>query len=186
MSCISTKRGTGLLACAVFAPIRNCGGRNAWAAVALTCSLTFTSCAKRYAAEGLILRVERERKTVTISHREIPGYMAAMAMPFRVKDAAQLDGLVPGTRVDFQIEVTRRGALVRNLRTRALAPDSVVADDGRRLRLPPTPDKLAIGAAVPDFTLTDQSFRQVQLTDFRNQVVALNFIYTRCPLPARS
>jgi len=142
-----------------------------------------TSCAKRYRAEGVVLRVERDRQTVTISHREIRGYMPAMTMPFRVKNAAELSGLAPGARVHFQLEVTKRGALVRNLRAQTLQPDGVVADNGQKLRLPPTPEKLAIGAAVPDFTLTDQSSRPVHLVDFRGQVVALNFVYTRCPLP---
>lgn len=158
-------------------------GKNACAVWALICTLGVTCCAKRYPAEGLVLRVERDRQTVTISHREIRGYMPAMAMPFRVKNAAELSGLAPGARVQFQLEVTKRGAVVRNLRAQALPPDGVVADNGQKLRLPPTPEKLAIGAAVPDFTLTDQSRSPVHLADFRGQVVALNFVYTRCPLP---
>lgn len=141
------------------------------------------SCAKHYPAEGLVLRVERDRRTITISHREIRGYMPAMAMPFHVKDPAELSGLAPGARVQFQLEVSKRGAVVRKLRAQALAPDGVVADNGQKLRLPPAPEKLAIGAAVPDFTLTDQSSRPVHLADFRGRVVALNFVYTRCPLP---
>jgi len=43
--------------------------------------------------------------------------------------------------------------------------------------------KVAIGSTVPDFTLTDQSSRPVHLADFRGRVVALNFVYTRYPLP---
>ena len=168
MCCTSTKRAEGIAACAIWA---------------LVCALGLTSCAKRYPAEGLVLRVERERQTVTISHREIRGYMPAMTMPFRVKSAAELSGLAPGARVQFQLEVSKYGAVVRNLRAQALAPDGVVTDNGHKLRLPATPEKLAIGDAVPDFTLTDQSSRPVRLADFRGRVVALNFIYTRCPLP---
>jgi len=142
-----------------------------------------TSCAKRYPAEGLVLRVEREKQTVVISHREIRGYMSAMAMPFRVRDAAQLEGLVPGSRVDFQLEVGRRGTFVRNLHPRASVTEGVTDDNGRELRLPPPPDKLSIGAVMPDFSLIDQLSRPVRISGFRGKVVALNFIYTRCPLP---
>ena len=158
-------------------------GGAAGALLALMCIGGVTSCAKRYAAEGLVLRVERERRTITISHREIRGYMPAMAMPFRVKNAAELTSLAPGERVQFQLEVSKHGTVVRNLRAEARPPDGVVADNGQKLRLPPTPEKLAIGAAVPDFTLTDQSSKPVHLADFRGRVVALNFVYTRCPLP---
>src|SRR5689334_21827321 len=168
MCCTSTKRGASGTACA---------------ALALICVVGATSCVKRYPAEGLVLRVERERQTVTISHREIIGYMPAMTMPFRVKKAAELAGLAPGSHVQFQLEVTQRGAVVRNLHSQMVAPDGVVTENGQRLRLPPTPEKLAIGAAVPDFALTDQSSMPVHLADFRGQVVALNFVYTRCPLP---
>ena len=144
---------------------------------------TLTSCAKRYPAEGLVLRVEREKQSVVISHREIRGYMPAMAMPFRVKNPAQLEGLVPGSRVEFQLEVGSHGAVVRNLHPRAPATEGVVGDNGHKLRLPATPDKLSIGALVPDFSLIDQLSRPVRIAGFRGKVVALNFIYTRCPLP---
>jgi len=36
---------------------------------------------------------------------------------------------------------------------------------------------------MPDFTLTDQLNRPVRLSDFQGKVVAVDFIYTRCPLP---
>jgi protein SCO1/2 len=160
-------------------------GGVAGAGWALACVILggVTSCAKRYNAEGLVLRVEREKQTVVISHREIRGYMPAMAMPFRVQNAAQLEGLVPGSRVDFQLEVGGRGAVVRNLRRRVPTTEGVAEDNGGKLRLPPTPDKLSIGAVVPDFSLIDQLSRPVRLSGFRGNVVALNFIYTRCPLP---
>jgi len=168
MCCTSTKRGAGRPACAV---------------LALICTVGAASCAKRYAAEGLVLRVERERRMVTISHREIRGYMPAMAMPFHVKNESELAGLAPGARVQFQLDVSRHGSVVHNLRAQAPAPDGMVTDNGRKLRLPAPPEKLAIGAAVPDFTLTDQRSSPVHLADFRGRVVALNFVYTRCPLP---
>ena len=40
-----------------------------------------------------------------------------------------------------------------------------------------------IGAAVPDFTLTDQRGAPVTLSALRGAVVVVTFIYTRCPLP---
>ena len=36
---------------------------------------------------------------------------------------------------------------------------------------------------APDFTLTDQHGTRVSLASLRGRVVALTFIYTRCPLP---
>jgi protein SCO1/2 len=42
---------------------------------------------------------------------------------------------------------------------------------------------VAIGARVPDFTLTDQARRRVSLSSLAGKVVAVNFVYTRCALP---
>src|SRR5690606_22107039 len=46
----------------------------------------------------------------------------------------------------------------------------------------PRPASLTVGARVPDFTLTDQTGTQVSLSQFRGQVVAINFVYTSCAL----
>ena len=42
---------------------------------------------------------------------------------------------------------------------------------------------LSIGQTVSDFSLVDQTNRSVTLSEFRGKVVAITFIYTRCPLP---
>jgi protein SCO1/2 len=44
-------------------------------------------------------------------------------------------------------------------------------------------EAIAIGDVVPDFRLTNQQGRPVALSDLRGKVVAINFIYTSCPLP---
>jgi protein SCO1/2 len=36
---------------------------------------------------------------------------------------------------------------------------------------------------MPDFQLIDQNHREIRLSQFSGKVVAVNFIYTRCPLP---
>ncbi len=42
---------------------------------------------------------------------------------------------------------------------------------------------LALGAAVPDFTLLDQRKRPVSLSSLRGKLVVANFVYTTCALP---
>jgi protein SCO1/2 len=164
MYCTSDKRIAGIAACSISL-------------------FGLAACAKRYPVEGLVLSVDRAQRTVVVSHREIRDYMPAMAMPFRVRDAAELDSLAPGSRVQFQLVVGKKESFVRNVWVPELAPEGLVEDNGQKLRLPPAPGKLAIGAAVPEFTLTDQLSRTARLSDFRGRVIALNFIYTRCPLP---
>lgn len=138
----------------------------------MCCLVAVASCAKHYRVDGMVLR--KDRDTVTISHRDIQGYMPAMTMPFRVRRGEQGASLTPGTRVRFRLTVSKTSSIADRFEKRAPAPLD--------FRLPAT-ERLPIGAAVPDFALVDQSGQSVKLSDFRGKVVAIDFIYTRCPLP---
>jgi protein SCO1/2 len=134
-----------------------------------------SSCVRHFHAQGIVLAVDRPNRMLTISHRAIPGYMEAMSMPFHVEAPHDLDRLQPGSRIDFQLKVTRHASIVRHIHLQQTALDGVA--------LPKPENKIAIGGAMPDFTLTAQDGRTVKLSIFQGQVVAVDFIYTRCPLP---
>jgi protein SCO1/2 len=147
-----------------------------WAAgsALMAIELAATGCAKHYRAEGLVLRVDPLHRTVLISHRPIRGYMPAMSMQFRAAQHENLAALAPGTRIDFDLRVTAKSSEVRRIRARETRQDIPVA---------PPSNMVGLGGAIPDFSLTDQEGRAVRLADFRGRVVAIDFIYTRCPLP---
>ncbi len=144
-------------------------------------ALAFSACAKRYAGHGLIISADPAAGTAVVSHKEISNYMPAMTMPFRVKRPSELEGLYPGAQVDFRLVARKSGSFIENLRR--VGGGSVIEDQGDRIPLPPNPDKVAIGSPMPDFTLTDQRSQPVRLSDLRGKVIAVDFIYTRCPLP---
>ncbi len=131
----------------------------------------------------MVLRADPASRRVTISHRDIPGFMRAMTMEFEAGEPRELAGLAPGTQIDFLLVASKRRSYARNIRKRATATDGVAGAEGSRFRLAPPPEAVAVGAAMPDFALTDHAGRPVRLSDFRGKVLALNFIYTRCPLP---
>lgn len=134
-----------------------------------------TACARHYRAQGIVLAVDRGNQTVTISHRAIPGYMQPMAMPFHVESARELDQLAPGSRIEFQLKAGRNATTARHIHLQQTGLDDVP--------LPKPEGKISIGDPLPDFALTDQDNRTVRLSGFRGQLVAVDFIYTRCPLP---
>jgi len=101
--------------------------------------------------------------------------MEAMAMPFHAEGSQDLSRLTPGSRINFQLKVTRQAATIRHIRVEQIAASDVP--------LPQAEGKVSIGEALPDFTLTDQDGRAVTLSAFRGKLVAVDFIYTRCPLP---
>ena len=146
--------------------------------------------AQQYQVTGVVLHVDPGRKTFSASIREIPGFMPAMAMPFEVRQKKDLDGLVPGSAVEFTLVVSKTSSHAERIRLvpyRSVEQDPLTADRLKLLtklaRGTSSPRVLSIGDPVPDFTLTDQTRRQVTLSAFRGKVVAVNFIYTRCALP---
>jgi len=149
----------------------------------LLAALLVSGCAKQYAMRGMVLEVNPPARTLVVSHEAIPGFMDAMTMPFSVRDDTELRGLSPGAQVDGQLVVRRRHSYLEKIRVREGVADGVVEDQGDRILLPKPSEKVEIGAPVPDFTLTDQSGVRLRLSDLLGRVVAVNFIYTRCPLP---
>jgi protein SCO1/2 len=151
--------------------------------ISLLSLLLLASCAKQYRVTGLVLGVDRAKQTFVVSHNDIHGYMPAMVMPFRAARAAELEPLAPGSRVTFRLVVGKAGTQARNIRKQGGAPSGVLESNGDKIRLETPVEKVPIGSQVPDFTLTDQAAKPVRLSDFKGKVVAVDFIYTRCPLP---
>jgi protein SCO1/2 len=143
--------------------------------IILAATATLSSCARHFRAQGIVLAVDRPNRVLTISHRAIPGYMEAMSMPFHVESPRDLDQLQPGSRIDFQLKVTRHATVARHIHLQQTALDGI--------QVPKAEGKIAVGAPLPDFTLTGQNGGAVTLSSFRGQLVLVDFIYTRCPLP---
>jgi protein SCO1/2 len=120
---------------------------------------------------------------MVVSHRAIPGYMDAMTMPFRVRSASELQSLQRGDQVEFELVVRKRASLAEKVRAGANAEVANARIGEAPLPLPIPAEKLAVGMPLTDFQLINQSAQQVRLSDFAGRVIAVNFIYTRCPLP---
>jgi protein SCO1 len=146
--------------------------------------------AERHVMRGLVLSVEPTQRSFLVSHESVPGVMAAMAMPFEVRDPKELDGIVPGMMVEFTLVLEPDAAYVEQIRIRrydAVEQDPLTAKRLALLKemIQPTPAAavVAVGETVPDFTLIDQAHQPVTLSSLRGKVVAVNFIYTSCALP---
>lgn len=144
----------------------------AWAiVVALTSAAALA--AKSYPVDGIVVALDPASRTMLVSHRPIAKYMGAMMMPFRVDDARELEGLHPGARIRFDLVVGKHRSIARNVRK----------SGGGDVEIPAPKERLSIGDALPEFQLTDQEGRMLRAADLRGKVVAIDFLYTRCPLP---
>ena len=134
-------------------------------------------CAHHYTTTGLVLKVDQPR-SITISHASFPGYMDAMVMPFDVKGDARKEKLVAGDRVKFRLAVKGDASWVDRVEVISAAP----VDAGLQ-QTPAVPVLVPVGSPVPDFELVDQTNHRVALSSLKGKVIAVTFIYTRCPLP---
>ncbi|MGA3189265.1 MAG: SCO family protein [Bryobacteraceae bacterium] len=132
--------------------------------------------------------VDAPHQTVVVSHDAIPGYMDAMVMPYHISDQKTLSELKPGMKIGFTLVVTKTSSSIADVRVREY--HSVERDPDQALRLKELDaamrlDSVTIktGQSVPDFALVDQNNQPVTLSQFEGKVVAMTFIYTRCPLP---
>jgi protein SCO1 len=143
---------------------------------------------QRYPASGLVLSVDHPGQTMLVSCQEIRGFMDAMVMSFNVPDVKSLDQLSRGALIDFTLVVNKESSRAENVRVRGYDSAEREPSKARRLKgleeaLRGPVHRLALGQAVPDFTLTDQQKRATHFRQFAGKVVALNFVYTRCALP---
>jgi|HubBroStandDraft_1064217.scaffolds.fasta_scaffold00214_12 protein SCO1/2 len=146
--------------------------------------------AQRYPVTGLVLKIDPAHRTFVASCTAIPGYMEAMVMPIAVRDGKALDSLKPSTLVDFTLVVTDDDSYAENVRVHRYQSMEVEPLLTQRLQLlaavghmDSATAELALGAPVPDFTLTDQAGRNVSLSQLAGKVLVSSFIYTSCPLP---
>jgi len=147
-------------------------------AAAIALAAATAACARHYTTTGLVLKVDQPSSTVTISHDAFPGFMDAMVMPFGLEGGARRVALTPGDLVRFRLAVKRARSSVDRVEVISAAP----IDAGLQ-QTPVVPSLVHVGAPVPDFELIDQSGRTIRLSSLAGKVVAVTFIYTRCPLP---
>jgi protein SCO1/2 len=148
-----------------------------FAAIALVVACRRPPPPKQYQLTGQILAIKPERSEVLIKHNDIPGFMPAMTMPYKVDDPALLNGRKEGDLVTATLVVEEVKAYLTSLNVTG----------HRQLDAPPpvtdTPHVLEPGEPVADALLVDQSGKPIPLSSLRGHRLALTFIYTRCPLP---
>ena len=127
---------------------------------------------------------------MSVSCREIPGYMDAMVMPFQVRDSKMLVGLEPGMTLDFSLVVDKSSSFAEDIHAHPFESLELDPTQARRFKLmenamaaKSAAGVLHVGQLVPDFALIDQRSQRVSLSQFSGKVVAITFIYTRCPRP---
>jgi Cu/Ag efflux protein CusF len=59
-----------------------------------------------FSVKGVVQSINRDERQLVIRHEAISNYMAAMAMPFKIKTTEALAGFQNGDEIPFQLHVT--------------------------------------------------------------------------------
>ncbi|HTV58198.1 MAG TPA: SCO family protein [Verrucomicrobiae bacterium] len=141
-------------------------------------SLQQSQNARRYPLIGTVVSVNKDQNTVIVDGQAIPGFMDAMTMPYPVHDPRILEGLQPGDQITGDVIVGTGGAYLQNIAVMQKSAGIPATSSPETPFHAPQP-----GEVVPDFTLTIQDGKRIQLNSFRGHVLMVTFIYTRCPFP---
>ncbi len=158
-------------------------------ALILAGAFLFSSChrskppaAKRYPFTGRVVSIDTQASSAIINGDAIPGFMDAMAMPYKVQPPEMLTHLIPGDSISAEVVVVQP-------KSDDAAPDywlenvKVTAHSDAGPAATSTLHMPAPGEDVPDFSFTNQSGKRISLQQYRGSVLLVTFIYTRCPFP---
>lgn len=129
--------------------------------------------ARRYALVGVVQETKADTGEALVAHGDIPGFMPAMTMTFRIK--GDPSGIRPGDRIEATLAVTDAESWLERIE---------VKERGLAVAAPKSAGRAAEpGTAVPNFRLTNQDGRTIEFHQYQGRTVAVSFIYTRCPIP---
>ena len=133
--------------------------------------------ARKYPMQGEVVAKNPATNEITVNHGDIPGFMSAMVMPYRVRDPAVVQELQPGDKIAAEVVVGRD-------RSDYWLEHVRITDESARKAQPAVvPQMLMSGQRVPDVALINQDGRKIHLSDFAGKALLVTFIYTRCPMP---
>jgi len=136
---------------------------------------------KSFPIRGRIVSVDAAKGMIMLDHEAVPGFMDAMIMPYKLKDASVASELHPGDRITAKLLVRKMG---EDDYQDAMLDEIVVTAQARPDYKPTVQYHIpTAGDVVPDFKLTNEDGRAIHLAQFKGRVLLLTFVYTRCPLP---
>ena len=133
---------------------------------------------KLFPVRGVIIEVRKESNEFLIHHDEIPGFMMAMTMPFKLADSLDINRFGIGDSLKFCLEIKEEKAFATSfqlLGKGTLPEQENIWDDEY------TP--LDIGELITDVTLLDLDSNEISLSNTDGRFRLISYIFTRCPMP---
>ncbi|HEY0307711.1 MAG TPA: SCO family protein [Acidobacteriaceae bacterium] len=129
--------------------------------------------------KGSVVSTDAAAGEVTVDAEAIPGFMEAMAMPYKLAQPEVIGELHPGDRITGVIRTTKDEGGFHDAKLDQIV---IVAQSKPDYKPAVQYHVPQVGEELPDFKLTNQSGKAIHLSQFRGKALLLTFIYTRCPL----
>ncbi len=133
---------------------------------------------RSYSVRGTILEVRKDSNEFLIHHDEIPGFMMAMTMPFKLADSLDLYRYNVGDSLKFRLIMGEKRAIASEFKLLGKGtlpiPDDMWDDEYTALE---------IGEIFTDITLLDLDSNTVSLSNSDGKFRLISYIFTRCPMP---
>jgi protein SCO1/2 len=150
----------------------------------ISCHRAANSTTKRYPFTGRVVSIDSQNQSALIDGDDIPGFMLAMAMTYKIKPADALKQLAPGDSISAEVVVVQpKGSdeepsdyWLENIKVTGHT-NPAPAKPAAMQRIPESGDQ------VPDFVLTNHDGKRISFKQYRGKVLLVTFIYTRCPFP---
>jgi protein SCO1/2 len=136
-----------------------------------------------YKLQGQIISIAPDHTDATIKHEDIKGFMSAMTMPYKVKDAREYENLVPGDLIDATLVVVSNDAYLKDVKKVGNAPLEQPPAEAAMPSASSGFELLKLGQPVPSGKFVNQDGQPTTLEAFRGSAVLVTFIYTNCPMP---
>jgi protein SCO1/2 len=138
---------------------------------------------KEYRLQGQILSIAADHQEANIKHEDIKGLMPAMTMPYKVRDAKQFDGVVPGDLINATLVVVSNDAYLKDVKKVGRAPLEQQPGAAAAPSASSGFELLKQGQPVPNVQFLNQDGKPVEFDSFKGDAVVVTFIYTKCPMP---
>ena len=142
--------------------------------------LLFFACSekKSYSVKGTIIEVRKESNEFLIHHDEIPGFMMAMTMPFKLADSLDITRYTIGDSLKFRLELKKEKTYAANFQLlgKGTLPESNDMWDDEYA-------PLDIGEIFSNVTFLNLDSNEVSIADSDGKFRLISFIFTRCPMP---
>ena len=142
----------------------------------ITSAATPGTSEQSFDARGVVRQVEPAEGKITIAHEAIPKYMAAMTMPFALRETNAWSTLQAGDLIGFRLHVTEYESWIDHIEK--LGHTNI----NRAVTETPAPPKEQHHPLL-DYAFTNELGQPVRLNDFHGQALAITFFFTRCPIP---